>query len=90
MHDDYTSWKQDIEEAMRSNGETWADVESHTLTDDELNAKFDHSYGGTNGVPFTLWTKRRVYFPVCYDGAEWVESVSRNPDGKATEHVGGG
>jgi hypothetical protein len=31
-----------------------------------------------------------VYFPACYDGAEWVGSVSRNPDGKATRHQGGG
>jgi hypothetical protein len=59
------------------------------MTDEEMNKEFDSGYGGTKGVPFTVWTKNTVYFPICYDGAEWVGSVSRNPDGKSTEHQGG-
>ncbi len=51
---------------------------------------FDAGYGGTEGAHFTVWTSKRVYFPVQYDGAEWCASVSREPDGVATEHVGGG
>lgn len=31
-----------------------------------------------------------VYFPLCYDGSEWVGSVSRNPNGVSTMHLGGG
>lgn len=89
MHED-TSWREDLTKALAENGETWADVEAHTLSDEQLDAKFYHGYGSAEGTPFTLWTKRRVYFPACYDGAEWVASVSRNPDGKATDHVGGG
>ena len=89
MNDD-TNWREDITEALAENGETWADVEAHTLTDEQLDKKFDHGYGGTEGAPFTLWTKNNVYFPGCYDGAEWVQSVPRNPNGHATEHVGGG
>jgi hypothetical protein len=85
-----TSWGQDLEEAMEFNGETWDDVEAHTLTETQLNEVFDHGFGGTNGDPFTLWTKNFVYFPACYDGSEWVASVARNPDGKATGHIGGG
>jgi len=85
-----TSWRESLTEAMLANGETWVDVESHTFTDEDLDAKFDHGYGGTEGCDFTLWTKARVYFPVCYDGSEWVGSVARNPDGKATPHQGGG
>jgi len=84
-----TNWKEDLTEAMQERGETWTDVESHTLTEEQLNAIFDHGFGGTNGTPFTLWTKNRIYFPWQYDGVEGVASVSRNPDGKATEHVGG-
>ena len=84
-----TNWKEDLTEAMQQHGETWADVESHTLTEEQLNSRFDHGYGGTEGTPFTLWTKQRIYFPWQYDGSEGVTSVSRNPDGKATEHVGG-
>ena len=84
-----TNWREDLTEVLAENGETWADVESHTLTESQLEARFFHGFGLTSGVPFTLWTKNRVYFPACYDGSEWVASVARNPDGKATEHVGG-
>lgn len=55
-----------------------------------LDHQFHDGYGGEEGLPFTLWTKERVYFPVVYDGSEWVASVPRNPNGEATEHVGGG
>lgn len=85
-----TNWQEDLTEAMKENGETWEDVESHTLAENELHERFNHGYGGTCGVPFTLWTKNTVYFPICYDGAEWVGHVARNPNGKPTEHQGGG
>lgn len=68
----------------------WADVEANTMTEEEMAKNFDSGYGGTEGCPFTVWTKSRVYFPICYDGAEWVGSMSRNPDGKPTDHQGGG
>jgi hypothetical protein len=64
-------------------------VIAHTLTEDELHRQFDAGYGGSEGRPFTLWTTNRVYFPGVYDGAEWVASVPRNPNGEATRHVGG-
>jgi hypothetical protein len=28
-------------------------------------------------------------FPATYEGSEWVGSVPRNPNGKATKHIGG-
>ena len=55
-----------------------------------LDVAFDAGYGSSHGPQFTAWTADRVYFPVVYDGAEWVGSVPRNPCGQATEHVGGG
>lgn len=51
---------------------------------------FDDGYGGINGPFFTAWTKDKVYFPICYDGAEWIGNVPRNPCNEATEHLGGG
>lgn len=84
------SWKDMLIKCMSYNGETWEDVIDCTLSEELLNQKFDSGHGGTEGEPFTLWTNKRVYFPVCYDGAEWVGSVSRNPDGAPTSHVGGG
>lgn len=55
-----------------------------------LDYQFHSGLGEVEGPEFTLWTKNRVYFPVCYDGAEWAASVQRNPCDEATRHVGGG
>ena len=66
------SWKSMISEEMKSHDDSWDDVVSCTLTEEELYESFDNGFGGEEGKPFTLWTKTRVYFPVCYDGAEWV------------------
>ena len=86
---DMTNWKQSIQAEMNLHGETFDNVVDCTLTEEELIAEFDSSYGCSEGAPFTLWTANRVYFPVVYDGCEWVESVSRDPDGKPTQHFGG-
>lgn len=58
--------------------------------DAELDRDFDDGFGGCEGTPFTLWSDERVYFPACYDGAEWCASVPRNPKPTATDHIGGG
>ena len=84
------SWKSMISEEMTKYDDSWDNVVSCTLTEEELCKSFDDDFGGQEGKPFTLWTETRVYFPAVYDGAEWVESVPRDPDGNPTEHVGGG
>lgn len=84
-----TTWRKQIEAAMKKRNESFNDMQAITLTEAELDEDFDNWYGSEEGKPFTAWTKNTVYFPVCYDGAEWVGSVSRNPDGKSTEHQGG-
>ena len=86
---DRTTWRIMINKALKERGETWVDVVHCTLTEPELDTPFSRGYGGVDGKPFTLWTKRRVYFPACYDGAEWVESVPRDPCDEPTRHVGG-
>lgn len=83
-----TTWRELITQAM-SPDESWDDVVSCTASEEELDVEFDNDFGTTEGMPFTLWTKKRVYFPVGYDGAESVSYVSRNPDDKATWHIGG-
>lgn len=85
-----TTWRKEITELLEINGESWADVEHHTLTEEELDMEFYSEYGTESGKPFTLWTKDRVYFPACYDGSEWVASVPRNPCDEITRHIGGG
>lgn len=84
------NWKTLLDETLKENGDSWDNIEANTMTEVDMAKKFDSGYGGINGCPFTMWTKRYVYFPICYGGAEWVGSVSRHPDGKATYHHGGG
>lgn len=86
--DDKYSWKEIISFALKRHKETWDDVVSYTLSDEELNRKFTVSFGSPQGKPFTLWTHKRVYYPTEYDGFEGVRSVSRIPDGIPTKHNG--
>ena len=85
-----TNWRTELTRQFKLNGETWADVVANTLTEAELDIEFDSGYGIAEGVPFTLWTKNYVYFPVQYDGAEMACAVPRNPNGQPTPHFGGG
>lgn len=87
---DKSSWKHLIEQELTAQNESWSDVVHSTLTEEELNRRFDCSFGTAEGTPFTIWTKTRVYFPVEYDGSEWCESVPRNPCDDKTYHLGGG
>jgi len=64
---------------MRENSEVFADVVSSTMSTDQMEMTFDNSYGVPECSPFVVWTKARVYFPVCYDGHISVETVPRNP-----------
>lgn len=83
------TWKELLEEQFKANGEDFTQMVT-TLSKDDLEKNFDSGYGGTEGKPFTAWGLDYVYFPVQYDGAEWVESVPRNPCKEVTCHVGGG
>lgn len=84
-----TNWKTQLSLALKERGESWADVEANTMSEAEMLEEFYAGFGGINGCPFTVWTKNTVYFPIRYDGSEWVGSVSRNPDGEPTAHQGG-
>lgn len=85
-----STWKELIEEAMVARGETLADLVSNTLTSEEMAIEFYNDFGSEPAKPFTAWTNNNVYFPLSYDGAQSVGSVSRHPDGKPTEHQGNG
>ena len=85
-----TTWHKEISNELESHNETWKDVlvSDCTLNHIKLHKEFDSSYGGVRGAPFTIWSKKRVYFPATHGGAEWCASVSRNPDGIPTNHIG--
>ena len=85
-----TTCKEQIKGEMKFYGESLSDIVSSTISEDEMNREFNNSYGIVKGISFTVWTANRVYFPADYDGSEWCASVSRNPDGKPTAHIGGG
>ena len=61
-----------------------------TLTDDELVKFFDDESVGREGLHFTAWGEKYVYFPVVYEGLEWVGYAPRNPCDVKTTHWGGG
>ena len=102
MSDEIT-WREEITREMKRRGDDWKHMVYLTasanpnnddpLEDDtppSIDRTFDSGYGGTRGDHVTVWTTRFVYFPVCYDGAEWVGSVHRDPVQVANAHVGGG
>jgi hypothetical protein len=85
------SWRDLVSAEMAKHGDSLANVLASvpTLDSDEMSRTFNTSYGCQEGCAFTLWTAKRVYFPVVYDGSEWAGSAPRNPCDEATEHVGG-
>lgn len=77
------NWKEMIKEVAGDD-----EIIACTLTEDGLLREFNAGYGTSKGDAFTAWSERYVYFPVVYDGAEWVGRAPRNPCDEATEHVG--
>lgn len=86
-----TTWRDQIAEQMEHHDESWDDVVGFAIDGGKpsFDVAFDDGFGSANGLPFTLWTNRRVYFPVVYDGVEWCASVPRDVCDEATAHVGG-
>lgn len=84
------SWGEMLEYAFKDNGDDFSKIIT-TLTERELNEKFDSGYGDgeTEGVSFTAWGENWVYFPIRYDGSESVGSAPRNPCNTKLGHQGG-
>lgn len=90
MGRELVTWRKLMTEALEERGEVWSDILSYYPSDLDWDKPFDDDYGGTEGVPFHAWTANRVYFCVCYDGAEWVSSVPRSFSLEDPKHHGGG
>lgn len=85
------TWRKLITKEMDRHGDTWGSIVDLVIEGGSVECfddKFDDGLGLEEGKPFTVWTTDRVYFPVWYDGSEWVWSASREPDGVAMTHVG--
>ena len=82
-----TTWRKELAVMMESNMDLCDYV--CTLSEEEMDIVFDDGFGLEEGLAFTAWTDDYVYFPLCYDGSEWVGSVPRNPKLVSTRHQGG-
>lgn len=87
--DELTTWRESLAEEMESHRDP-GPVIAYAPNEGVFDVKFDSGYGGTDGQHVLAWTKLRVYFPVCYDGAEWMGSAPRNPQPQGQAHQGGG
>lgn len=85
---DPTTWRKLLDEA-RSDAKDSSPVVSVAPAEEVLDVEFDPGYGLSKGENVLVWTKKRVYFPVVYDGAEWLGPAPRNPTKSGQEHVGG-
>lgn len=83
-----STWRREISENMAKVNDPGPLI-ACTLDDAGLDREFYDGYGRVEGEPFTARTAARVYFPVVYDGAEWVGSAPRHPCDEATRHQGG-
>jgi len=97
-----TCWKDELLEAVRVNKDELEaivvgredcgvanDFRFVEIDSPEMAQVFDDGFGGAEGCPFTAWGKRYVYFPITYDGSEWVGFAPRNPELRAMLHQGG-
>ena len=91
-----TTWKKQIDDILKAHGETMDNVVSIVFEDNywgRVTKKNDIDFVLRQRFPssrdFAMWTKERVYFLATYDGGYWIDSVPRNPNGKAIDPIGG-
>ena len=83
-----TTWRKLLEEEFQIQNDLWKNIVMMTPSDGKwLDYYFDDDSNIIEGVPFTVWTKNRVYFPLSFDGSESVGSVSKIPNGISTAHL---
>jgi len=82
------NWYNYLKKSFEITGDDFSKIKT-TLSPQELHRVFDDGYGVSLGSPFTAWGEKYVYFPVVYDGNEWVGYVRRNPCEEASRHWGG-
>lgn len=82
------TWAKALEEARTLQGDN-SDLVARAPDDEAVwSREFDDDYGGRKVRPVLAWTVDRVYFPVVYDGAEWLDSAPRHPIADGEGHVG--
>lgn len=87
-YESLVTWRKKLEEKFNETGDNFSKMIC-TLNESELDYEFNDGFGSDEGLPFTAWGEKYVYFPIVYDGAEWVGYAPRNPCGIIMEHQGG-
>lgn len=82
------TWNEKLAHEMEAEGDDGANLVK-SPNEDAWTVEFDDGYGGSEGPAVLAWTETRVYFPVVYDGSEWLGSAPRNPQPEGQPHVGG-
>jgi hypothetical protein len=82
-----TTWRKELTASM-AYAQDAGPVVAVAPNDPTLDVEFDDGYGGSEGPDVLIWTETRVYFPVVYDGSEWLSSAPRNPQTEGQGHVG--
>lgn len=82
------TWRQLLAEEMCRRGDLGL-VIAYAPNKAAFDVVFDDNYGLPDGPSVLAWTEAYVYFPVEYDGAEWMGSVPRHPTSHGQAHVGG-
>lgn len=85
---DKTTWRQQLEIARDDNGDTTPIIAYAPANSAIWDKEFDNGYGSPEGSNVLAWSETHVYFPVVYDGAEWIESAPRDPQEFGQPHVG--
>ena len=83
------TWRELIKYEMKHNGDSFDNLVG-SVFDGDIDDVFCDGYGNAEGCNFQLWTSEYVYFPICYDGAEWVGSANRHITKQSLRHQGGG
>lgn len=82
-----TTWRQLFDDARRDASDT-SPIVQVAPNEAVLDVEFDNDFGLSEGPAVLVWTEDRVYFPVVYDGLEWLGSAPRNPTAEGQGHVG--
>ena len=72
------NWYDELQKEFIKNGDDFSEMLIN-INEKEQKQEFDSGGGDCNGVPFTAWGVYFVYFPVGYDGSDYIGSVPRNP-----------